>query len=159
MLGTKILRRITGVFVFGLMAANCARAVPVFSYYNDTPDPTIYKYLIFNPVSSFEVSHVEMQAAGATAISSPAGWTGTLAGGIATWQTILGASPIGPGEEITGFELVGSAAKTIQSYKISGPQFEHEDVVIVPVPEPGSLLAIGSGLIGLIGLMARRRYA
>jgi len=33
------------------------------------------------------------------------------------------------------------------------------NVTISEVPEPGSLLALGSGLLGLVGLVTRRRRA
>lgn len=151
--------RVAGALMMWLLAASCVSATPVFSYYNDTPDPSVYKYLIFNPVSTFEVSHIEVSAPGASTITSPAGWTGTLSNGIATWQTILGSASIGPGEELTGFQLTGSSVKAIAPYTISGPQFSHNEVVIVPVPEPGSLLAISSGLVGLLGVVSRRRLS
>lgn len=155
----KLFTLAVSTLVVGSMAATFASksmANPVFSYWTSGLTPNNYLYAIFNPVSTFEVNTVVLNAGGATAIVAPAGWTGTLAGGIATWTTTPGTVILSPGQVYTGFELFGPAIPTIQSYTISGQQFTNQGLTIVPVPEPGSLVAMAAMGAGFLGLSVRR---
>ncbi|MHB0912588.1 MAG: PEP-CTERM sorting domain-containing protein [Armatimonadota bacterium] len=60
----------------------------------------------------------------------------------------------------TAFDLSASGMSWIKYIKVTGSGVEVDGfsrVVAAPVPEPGTLLALGSGALGLVGLAYRRR--
>jgi hypothetical protein len=105
--------------------------------------------------------------AGTTATSKPGGtWYlyklfDPVQGGWATEPQLLGQVPI---QSTVGTLAAPWFKTTLASYKTSTPYvagngyiLSFRDSVIPPIPEPGSMVAMLSGIVGLVGFGIRRR--
>ena len=59
----------------------------------------------------------------------------------------------GAGEEITSIELLNAGSFTFETDNLS---YQEAPVSSTPTPEPGSFLLLGSGLVGLAGMLRRK---
>jgi hypothetical protein len=71
--------------------------------------------------------------------------------------TIVTAGYVGfsvaPGEEITSIELLNAGSFWFETDNLS---YQEAPVSSTPTPEPGSFLLLGSGLVGLAGMLRRK---
>ncbi len=103
-----------------------------------------------------------IEVIGATAFTSAAGPDGALVlSASPSWQTVVIDIPNASVVAFTGNGVLDNATGTLEALAIKrlggvGPYDLYFDNFAM-VPEPGSLLALGSGLIGMSGLLLRRR--
>ena len=71
---------------------------------------------------------------------------------------LLRAKGFTPGAGNTGFFVTDDTATTGGAWDLL-EDYSFSQIVVPDVPEPGSMLAFGSGLVGLIGFAIRRRRA
>ena len=118
---------------------------------NITSDKTIEEFILTLPGT--------VPVSGLGSITGPSGWQGMLRLGFnqVDWYNDTGSSIL-PGHTgtFTFTSTFGPSTEAIagaacqNAVGLSGSTFS-------PVPEPGSLVAFATGLIGLIGLKLRRR--
>jgi len=103
-----------------------------------------------------------IEVIGATGFSSTTGPEGALVlSASPNWQTVVINIPAASVVAFTGNGVLDNPSGTLEALGIKrlggvGPYELYFDNFAM-VPEPGSLLALGSGLIGMSGLLLRRR--
>ena len=141
-----------------------ARYEPVYGGYR-------YYLTVHNntdPALNLYVDMLTAHLAPASNIVSPPNWTGYyFAPYYVRWSTGPSSGDwwkgIPPGQSLSGFTFTAPTLPTEIAYggfvdnELGGYVF-NGICVPEPVPEPSSLLVLGSGLVSLVGLIARRRH-
>lgn len=159
------MKRFFTVLLITLICWGTAAAAPQFELVGGPVDMGNdgwqFEYKLSNyggPVPIYDIEFEYSIAAAWITVNGPDGWAMNWQGPMAAWQTE--SAPCDTEGELGGFYIYAGGPE----YGFSPITFTdqaHQVCAIgeaeLPIPEPGSLFALGSGLVGLAGSLLRRR--
>lgn len=137
-------------------AARCA-APHVTATYQPLSSGFLVRFWLHNSTSNDHLYGLGVYTVDADMLSGPPDWHATQTYRQVGWTAMLLSAHVQPGETLGGFSYVSQGEPASLDWWTGGNDGYTGSVTPTAVPEPTSVLALGSGLLALGGLVRRRR--